>query len=372
MNRLAAGLLGSVALAALLAGCSGEQGPVRIGYLGGLSGRVADLGESGRNGVMLAVEEANAQGGIKGRQVLVEYADDAQDPARAKAAIQDLQQKKVQLLIGPMTSSIALAVLPDIEAAQLPMISPTVTATSLAGKDDMLFRVAPSVKSYSDQMARMDYQAGARRVAIVLDLSNSAFSQDWALQYGEAIKHLGGEVVAQQSFTSGDDAGYSRAIDALPAQGFDTLMLVASAVDTVRLIQTARNRGLSPRFSASSWAGTEALIQLGGKAVEGMFSAQLFDRDNSSPEYLRFAQRYRERFKQEPGFASVGAYDATRAALDALSRSSGKGGIALKQALLEGGPYAGLQERWRFDAHGDTQRAVRVAEVRDGRFQVRD
>ncbi|MFY8118690.1 MAG: ABC transporter substrate-binding protein [Roseateles sp.] len=371
-RRAATQLLMSLTLPTLLAGCGRETGPLRIGYLGGLTGRVADLGESGRNGVMLAVEALNAEGGVLGRQVLVEYADDGQDPVKAKAAVQDLLQKKVLLLIGPMTSAMAQAVLPEIEGARLPTVSPTATATSLAGLDDMLFRVAPSVKSYSDQIARADYQAGARRVAIVLDLGNRAFSQDWALQYGEALRRLGAEIVSEQSFTSGDDASYSRAIEALPPQGIDTLMLVASAVDTVRLIQTARNRGLAPRFSASSWAGTEALIQLGGKVVEGMFIAQLFDRDSSNPEYLRFAARYRERFNQEPGFASLGAYDATRAALDALARSSGQGGEALKKALLQGGPYAGLQERWQFDSKGDTLRSVRIAEVRDGRFKVRN
>lgn len=371
MRRRALPLL-VLCLAAALGACSRESGPLHIGYLGGLSGRVADLGEAGRNGVMLAVEEVNAQGGIRGRQVLVEYADDAQDPATAKLALQNLLKKNVQLLIGPMTSAMAQAVLPDIETAQLPTISPTVTATSLAGRDDMLFRVAPSVKSYSDQMAQADYQAGARKVAIVLDLGNRAFSQDWALQYGEAMRRLGAQIVAEQSFTSGDDASYGRALDALPRQGVDTLMVVASAVDTVRLIQTARNRGLTPRFSASSWAGTEALIQLGGKAVEGMYIAQLFDRDNGNPDYLRFAARYRERFKQDPGFAAVSAYDAARAALDALTRTSGQGGTALKRALQEGGPYAGLQESWRFDRMGDTLRAVRIAEVRDGRFKVRD
>lgn len=375
MSRRSAAWLAGAALTlltALLSGCSSEPEPLKIGFLGGLTGRVADLGESGRNGVILAVEDVNAQGGVGGRPVQVVYADDAQDAGKARAAVQDMVKQRVLVLIGPMTSAIAEAVLPDIEAAQLPTVSPTVTATGLSGKDDMLFRVAPSVRNYSDQMARIDHAAGARRIALVLDQSNRAFTQDWALQYSEAMRRLGAEIVATHTFTSGDDASYSRAIEALPARGIDTLMLVASAVDTVRLIQIARNRGLTARFSTSSWAATEVLIQLGGKAVEGMASAQLFDRDNQDPAYQRFAARYRERFKQEPGFASVGAYDATRAALDALQRASGRGGTALKQALIDGGPYAGLQERWRFDATGDTQRRVRIAEVREGRFRVRD
>jgi branched-chain amino acid transport system substrate-binding protein len=46
----------------LLGGC-GPTEPIRLGFLGGLSGRVADLGGAGRDGVQLAIEQANAGGG---------------------------------------------------------------------------------------------------------------------------------------------------------------------------------------------------------------------------------------------------------------------------------------------------------------------
>ncbi len=65
----------------------------------------------------------------------------------------------------------------------------------------------------------------------------------------------------------------------------------------------------------------------------------------------------------------MAAYDAVQAIAHGLARA-GTGSAALKQALLEGGPYIGLQESWRFDAFGDSRRKLRVAEVIHGRFQV--
>lgn len=56
------------ACALLLAGCSDPQ-PIRIGLIAGLSDRGSDFGESVRNGVILAVEEQNAAGGINGRPI---------------------------------------------------------------------------------------------------------------------------------------------------------------------------------------------------------------------------------------------------------------------------------------------------------------
>lgn len=65
-------------MACLLAGCSPPK-PLRIGFLGGLSGRAADLGVSGRNGVTIAIELRNQAGGIKGRMVKLLAEDDQQD-----------------------------------------------------------------------------------------------------------------------------------------------------------------------------------------------------------------------------------------------------------------------------------------------------
>ena len=50
-----------------MGGCTKEE-PIKIGFIAGLSGTVADLGISGRNGVTLAIEKRNSAGGINGRR----------------------------------------------------------------------------------------------------------------------------------------------------------------------------------------------------------------------------------------------------------------------------------------------------------------
>ena len=77
-----------------------------------------------------------------------------------------------------------------------------------------------------------------------------------------------------------------------------------------------------PTFSSgtSEWAGTEQMIELGGKAVEGIYQAQFIDRFSTRPEYLVFQQTYLKRFGKEPGYAGVTAYDATNVILDALAK----------------------------------------------------
>jgi len=95
----------------LVAGCSAKE-PVKIGFIGGMSGRVADLGVAGRNGAVLAIEQKNAAGGINGRKLELLVRDDEQKPEVAGKVVAELLAQKVELIIGPMTSSMAFAILP--------------------------------------------------------------------------------------------------------------------------------------------------------------------------------------------------------------------------------------------------------------------
>lgn len=350
----------------LLAGCGAGE-PVMIGYLGGLSGRTADLGEAGRNGVQLAVDAANAAGGIDGRRIELVIRDDAHDPAQARAAVAAFARDGVAVVIGPMTSAMAVAVLEPSARAGLLLVSPTVTASALSGRDDHLFKVSSSSRVHARLAAESQFRQGHRRVAVLYDLGNAAYSEDVLSQFRAAFVALGGAVVAAEPFTSGQDASYGAAVQRLRGVAADALHLIAGAADTVRLLQLARASGLAQPASTAPWAGTEQLIELGGGSVEGLRLAQFFDRDHDSPAYRSFRATYRARYQREPGFASVAAYDATRAVIVAMQAR--RQGQSLKAALLAAGPFAGLQQVWGFDRHGDAERGVWVAEVRDGRFQ---
>lgn len=132
--------LGCFALLFFLTACAPQE-PIRIGLLAGLSDRGSDFGESVRNGVILAVEQQNQAGGIDGRMIELLVRDDGQDKEQAARAARELIALKPEIVIGPVTSSMAAVVVPLMSEAGLVMISPTVAATSFKGKDDNFFRV---------------------------------------------------------------------------------------------------------------------------------------------------------------------------------------------------------------------------------------
>lgn len=358
-----------VLLVMLLTSCAPPE-PIRIGLLGNLTGRNADLGLAGRNGALLAIEQANARGGIKGRSIEMVIRDDENKPETVAPAIAQLQAEGVVAVIGPMLSVIAMAAAPATEKAGLPMISPTVTTTQLSGKDDLFFKVAANTREHTRLSVNEQYRRGMRRVAAVQDVSNRAYTDDWLRDFREGFEALGGQLVGVEPINSGQAEGYAEAIKRLGALQADGLMLISNALDTVQLLQLARKQGLSQPAFGSTWAGTEQLLELGGRTVEGFMVSQYFDRNDDSPEYRAFRDAYLKRFNQSPGFASVAGYDAVQAVLTAIGQQ--KDGQSLKQSLLANGPYRGAQQQWRFNSFGDADRRAYLSVVTDGKFVTLD
>lgn len=356
----AAGLLGG------LAACA-EARPLRIGFLGGLSGRVADLGLGGRNGAQLAVEDANAAGG--GRAVELLTRDDEQNNDTARQRLAELFDAGVAFVVGPMTSSVAVAVVPLAGQRGVPLISPTAGTAELSGLDDAFFRVLPDPRVATLPQAAALLSRGRRRLLTMADLSNRPFSVGWNTAAAKAFTTGGGVVVESLEFEARPGLKFTelaaRVADAALRQQADCFLLAASATDSALVLQHLRRLSPQLAFALSPWAGTEELPALGGRAVEGTLVVQFFDRQSRAPRYVDFAARFARRFGEAPGYPAVNAYDATQIGL-ALLRSTEP--TQLLPALRQPREHDALQRRLSIDRFGDSSTPIFLAEIHDGRY----
>lgn len=359
-------LLVTLIIPAVLVACFSRE-PIRLGFMGGLSGRVADLGIGGRDGALLAIELRNASGGVGGRLVELIAEDDQQDTEIAKQAVSRLINSKVVAIIGPMTSAMAVATVPLANNAQVLMVSPTVTTTELAGMDDYFLRVIDSTTAYASRSAGYHFSVqGSRRITVAFDLKNRAYTESWLTDYRKVFEAAGGAIVEAVPFSSGDDSHFSALAQRLLQSRPDGVLILANSVDTAILAQQLRKRNAVVHINACEWSATERLIELGGKAVEGVLIAQFIDRESQQSAYVDFRKAYLARFKREPGFPGLIAFDATNVVLDGLAAQTP--GQALKNVILERREFAGAQSRIRFDANGDATRDTYLTTVRNGAF----
>lgn len=352
-------------LPALLLVACGKPEPLRIAYLGELSGPSADVGEAARNGTLMAIEQLKDGLPKDGRPLEILVRDIGQTPESARQAAEKLVASRPEVIIGPTTSGLADAILPIIEAARIVLISPTASAAKFKGKDDYFFRTNLTTRENTQHYAEHYFAKGLKRVAVAVNENNRTFSESWLNEFRGAYQAIGGQISAVVYFDSTAE-DLTPIVKQLLLPDVDALLLIANAVDTARLAQQAHKQQPALPLIAAEWAGTDQLIELGGKAVEQLMIVQNFNRDDDSPRYTAFKESYVRRYGKEPVYGSILAYDAAAAVMEALSRRPP--GTPVKQALLSLGPFSGLQQEISFDAFGDTRRTAHFIVIRNGRF----
>jgi branched-chain amino acid transport system substrate-binding protein len=357
----------ALVVATFITAC-GEQKPILIGFIGGTSGRVADLGAAGRNGAMRAIEQRNAAGGVNGRKAELLIRDDQQSADEGRKIVREFIERKAAAIIGPMTSVVGAAVAPLVTDAKILAISPTVTTKELSGQDDYFFRMIASTAILSKRSADMQLKRGIRTAAVVLDKRNASYTESWTGDFTTHFEAGGGKVVLVQRFESESGAAFADLAAQLVKAKSDAIVLVTNSVDAALLAQQVRKINAKVQMFTPEWAATEKLIELGGRAVEGVVVAQYFDRDSARPAYQAFRRAYQERFGSEPGFPGLLGYEATVIALAGLAQQ--QGGEDLKQTLLRLRTFEGVLGPSTFDRFGDTEGRTYFAEIRGDKFVV--
>jgi branched-chain amino acid transport system substrate-binding protein len=352
--------------AALGAAACQRPEPIRLGYVGGLTGRHSDLGVSGRNGVQLAVAELNAAGGIGGRPLELVVRDDGQDPAQARRAVSELAAQGVVAIVGHMTSSMVEAGLPVAEQAGVLMVSPTASAAHVRGKDDGFVTLFPSSADLARALAgHVVARTRLRRMAVLLDQSNLAYTASWGQAFGAELTRLGGTVTASLPFTSGPGTSLAALAERALASRPEAVLVAANALDTAGLCQQLRKRSASVQLLGTDWGFTQDALIHGASAVEGALFTQAVDVDGRSPRLAAFRDAYQARFGRPVDFAAVVSWETVQVVAEGLRRDPTRRG--LKGAILASATHQGLQDGFTIDRLGDAQRSGRIMTVRGGR-----
>jgi len=353
--------LRSFAAAVVLAGvaaCTASH-EVRIGFLADL---MSELGVGGRNGAELAVETLNAKGGVR-YELVVE--DDGNDPATARSAVASFVSRDVAFAIGPMTSTMAMAAVPEADRLGLVLISPTATTDALSGKDDFFFRTAADASTGARQLARLLRDRGIRSVVVLMDIANGAYSTSFGHAAAAEFLRLGGSAASEFGYWSGRSLDFVSAIHHAELGGADAVILVNGPSDAGVAAQHLRRTLPHVVIAVSPWGANTQFLQVGGPATEGALALQAVDLESAHPRMRDFVARYRARFGEAPDTSAVQAYEAVMLGVDALDR---RGGRPLRATLSAPGSRPGLDGDFTMDAHGDAQRTLHMTEVRNGRF----
>jgi branched-chain amino acid transport system substrate-binding protein len=341
-------------------GAPSDGSTILIGEVGSLTGAQATFGISTRNGIELAVDEANARGGVKGKKLVVRVYDDQSKPEEAASAVTRLiEQDGAKVILGEVASTNSLAMAPKAQAAKVPMISPSSTNPKVTEVGDYIFRVCfidPFQGSVMAKFARENLKAAT---AAVLKDTRSDYSMGLSSVFAEQFAANGGSVTATEAYAQGD-TDFRAQLTAIKRGKPDVVFVPGYYSDVGVIARQARELGLRvPLLGGDGWE-SEKLFELGGSAIEGSYYSNHYSMDAPDPEVKRFVEVYKARFGGVPDSLATLGYDSALVAIDAMNRAPDLSGPALRDAIAQTKDFKGIAGKITLD---DKRNAVKPAVV---------
>lgn len=315
------------------------------------SGSAADTGTQGFQAVQLAVDEANAAGGVAGHKVSLISYDGKTDPQlTATFASRCAEDDKALVIIGGNPSAPAAAMIPVATDDKIPYFMLSAGTDSLTNPPaPWHYRFGPANRQDAAAIADLLAKQGFKRPAII---NNSLpFGTDGARATTAALeaKHIA--VVAQQTYDVNATDLSPQLINLREAKP-DVLLVFPYAADGARVLRTARQLSINLPIVVSRSALLDTLRHLAGPASDGVLVPDTVDPDR--PDVKTFFADFNGRYgPHQPTLYPVIGYDAARAALQvmatpAVQKALDAGDIpgarlAFRNAMDQLGQLKGLQ-----------------------------
>jgi branched-chain amino acid transport system substrate-binding protein len=344
--------------------------PIRIGHYASLTGKDAAFGVATRKGVLLAVEELNARGGVLGRKLEYLVEDIQSKPGESATVVKKLiSRDKVVAVIGANSSANSLEAAPICQNAKIPMMAISSTAPRVTEIGDYIFRICFIDPFQGAVLAKFAHESlKAKRVAL-LTSNNSPYSVGLSAVLRERFTALGGQIVAEQKFVEGDK-DFRAQLTAIRAARPDVIAATGFYTEAALICLQARSLGLDvPLIGGDGWEAPQ-LLELGGKAVEGTYYSTYFSPDNNAPEVRSFVQRYQARWNNEkPEGVSALGYDAMYLIAAAIERTGSTDSAKLRDAIAATKNFPGVTGKTTIDAQRNSEKAAVILTVKNGRTE---
>ncbi len=285
------------------------EGPIKVGFIGPLTGDAAAYGEPFQKAVELAVAEVNEAGGVLGQSLEFVYEDGACAGADAANAAQKLiNVDGVKVILGGFCSSESLSAEPIATAAGVLMISTASSSPDLTGISSYFARTYPSDALQGEILADIAFNdKGWTKVAVIQEQTD--YAQGLYVAFDSAFAALGGETIREEFATQQTDV--RTLVTKLKAEEPDAVLIsVQTPASAERVLtQMSDQQWDAELMIADALAGDDATVAEHADQLEGALAAQFGLEDNAKLD--DFVSVYEAAYGEVPPFKSYTtiAYD---------------------------------------------------------------
>lgn len=339
---------------------------IKIGAYLPMTGAVAAYGEMENNGIEIA---RSMEPEVLGKKIEVILVDTKSDKIEAANAVTLLVEKeKVVGILGEAISGNTMAGNPISEAAKIPSVSPTATNPLVNQGKKYAFRacfIDPFQGEVAARFAKDHLKA--KTAAVIIDIA-----QDYCVGLGnffvkEFVKN-GGKIVSTTYIQTGDQ-DFSAQLSAVQAAKPDIIYAPNYYTEDALMAKQARDLGIKAPILTGDGAQADALIEIGGAAVEGMYFTGHFHKDAATTERAKeYIKLFEKRFNKEAdAFGALGA-DAYFLLVDAIKRAGSTDGTKVRDALQSTKDFKGVSGVITMGPDGNPIKSMVINKVQDGKF----
>ena len=283
---------------------------VKIGDLGSKVGVFEGYGRWQTMGVVLAVEEINARGGLLGKKLEVISEDDDTKPGPAvRKAEKLILQDGVKLLVGAISSGSTMAVM-DVTKKHKTLHWNAVSCAEFMRTTKFhpyYFANQPDSRMQANGLAKYIVEKMGKKVFLLY--TDYAMGQSDGRQFKIAIERLGGEIVGVAGAPL-DTKDFTPWFGAIKASNPEVLFLAFAGTDSLRLMTQLHSFGMTKQYKL---AGIDCfLLQQDlpaiADAMEGFVQLNHFSPYNPDKQMQSYTERFKKRWGVEPNIAA-GSYD---------------------------------------------------------------
>ena len=332
--------------------CKKEEDFIKVGAIIPLTGGFASYGEPVRDGMMLAVEEINNDGGINGKKLMLIIEDDSGVPKDSVNSFSKLVNiDSVQLILGPLSSGCSMATASLANKMKVVQISTLAGIPALSNAGDYVFRVYPSSKLGARFAADSAIKRFTPKKVAILYQKNP---------FGEAAKEIFKEIsekskieiVFADSFSDGQN-DFRTLLTKM--NSFDPDLLLCSAYwgEGSKILAQMIELGIDIQVvGEDGWRGPIAQI-VGEKGLKNLYIADIaFGKEIEGNDIMRkFIENFEKKYNRKSDTYAATGYDAVYLAKKVIEKV-GYNAEDIKNALYEM-KYKGALGSIKFDKNGD-------------------
>ncbi len=332
-----------------------------IGSIAPMTGSAASFGVACDNGVRLAVEEINANGGILGAQVEVITKDDQGTPAEAVSGFNALLGEGVTAIVGAVISSCTSAITELANEEEVVMITASSTADSITTEDDYVFRSCFKDSFQGEMIVEYAKEKGLKKGAI-LYATGDPYSSGLRDTFVKCAESAGIEIVAEQSTSDMAAVDFSSQLSTIVAANPDFIFTpyYYSALGPYILPQMRAAGYDGIVMGPDGFDGMESYTTGDLKVYDNIFFTSHYSAEDESETVQSFVKSYTDKYGAEAlnAFAAL-SYDAMYMIKQAIEEAGTTDSAAIRDAM-SGMNYVGVTGDMTLDESGTPEKPVAI------------